>query len=380
MKQFRKHQRFWVIFDTSQYPAYYRDVHDLLAAPSGHILRYQYAEVWLSPTALEFVASGREFPVLLAYAQKNTEYQRSEKKSEPSDNTAPTVFIMTRIGQMRHIVREGGNLYFDFEVGAYPDNHEKVAIDDLLSPLIAANEVPWNKWVTISEKQDLLHKISAGQDEDNWRRIIDLLGQPPMQFRNDAFWRLKGPFKKNGALVKPTHRKLKQDKEVRRITSEYLLGENKSMHLQIVSSAPATLSKDRPQYLVEAIVTGSEKLKIIGAGSYELRHYDEQPIEYVSLDMSPFKTDTADLVLRTTPSTESWTAGAKLEIRHSIRKSLLISLFGVASGVVGLTLTALGGSELLKNDPLNALKSLVGGLLLLVASTYMLTGKLEFGK
>jgi len=47
---------------------------------------------------------------------------------------------------------------------------------------------------------------------------------------------------------------------------------------------------------------------------------------------------------------------------------------------VGVTLTALGGSELFKNDALHGFEILVGGLLLLVASTYMLTGKLEFGK
>jgi|HubBroStandDraft_6_1064221.scaffolds.fasta_scaffold09771_3 hypothetical protein len=380
MKLFDKHRQFWVIFDTSQYPAYYRDVHDLLAAPVGHVLRYQYADAWLSPKAQQFVTSGTQLPILLAYAQKNSEYKRGEKKSEPVDVTAPTVFILTRLGRMRNIVREGSKVYFDFEVGSYPDNAKTEAISGLLGPLVTANEVPWDKWVTVSESQDLFREISEGTDEDNWARIVELLGRAPIQFANDAFWRLKGPFKKNGDLIKPALRKVRQNSEVRRISSEYVVRENKSMHLQIVSSIPEQVSADRPQYLVEAEVTGSEKLKVIGSGGYELRHYDEKSIEYVSLEMSPFKTDAADLVLQTTPSSEIWTAGAKLDIRHSIRKSHWISLLGVVSGVVGLTLSTLGASELFKNDALNGFKILMVGLLLLVATKYILTGKLEFGK
>jgi hypothetical protein len=137
---------------------------------------------------------------------------------------------------------------------------------------------------------------------------------------------------------------------------------------------------NRPQYVVQASVLGSEKAKIIGSGSYELRHYDEKSIEYVSLEMGPFRTDTADLVLQTTPTAEAWTAGARLDLRHSIRKGLWISLLGVISGVVGLALSTLGTSELFKNDALNGFELLLVGLLLLVVSKYILTGTLEFVK
>jgi len=380
MALFKKERTFWVIFDTSQYPAYYRDVHDLIAAPKGYVLRYQYRDALLAESAWEHVQANRELPILFLYAQKSSEYRREETKSLPSNDNAPTLFILTRVGRMRHMVREGGKVYFDFEVESYPDNNKATAINELMSPLVSSSEVPWTKWVTVSNNYELFQQLCAGSDEDNWRCLVELLGKSPIQFANDAFWRIKGPFLKNGKVVSAAARKVKVNGEVRRITSEYRWKENSLGFLQLVSSAPTQVSPHRPQYAVEAKVSGSEKLKIVGSGTYALRHYDEKPIEYTTLEMSPFRTDSADLILQTVPTSESWTAGPRLEMRHVIRKGHMISLLGIASGLAGLGLTTLGGSKLFENDALNGVKILLIGLLLLTGAKYMLTGKLEFGK
>src|SRR5271167_4008546 len=78
MALFDKAKRLWVIFDTSQYPAYYRDVHDLLAAPRGFVMRYQYREELLSNTAINFGVKNHPVPILFAYAQKNSKYERQQ--------------------------------------------------------------------------------------------------------------------------------------------------------------------------------------------------------------------------------------------------------------------------------------------------------------
>src|SRR5262249_52763830 len=151
-------------------------------------------------------------------------------------------------------------------------------------------------------------------------------------------------------------------------------------HFQLVSSTPKQITQERPEYSVEAKCIGSDKLKIIGSGVYGLRHYDEQPVEYTSGDVPPYHTEQVDLSFHTVPTTENWTAGAKLDIRHSIRKSHVISTLGVLSGAVAVGLLALGGSKLFENDALNGAIIVVVGLLLLAASKYMLTGKIEFSK
>jgi len=39
---FDDESRLWAIFDTCTKPHYYQDVHNLLAAPQGWVLRYEY--------------------------------------------------------------------------------------------------------------------------------------------------------------------------------------------------------------------------------------------------------------------------------------------------------------------------------------------------
>ena len=42
---------FWVIFDTGTVPAYYQDVHNILAMPHETIVRYNYKEKYLCDVA-----------------------------------------------------------------------------------------------------------------------------------------------------------------------------------------------------------------------------------------------------------------------------------------------------------------------------------------
>ena len=56
----------WVVFDTSQYQKYYRDVHDLLAMPPGWVFRYNYRDTHMSGDALQKAASDATKPILLS--------------------------------------------------------------------------------------------------------------------------------------------------------------------------------------------------------------------------------------------------------------------------------------------------------------------------
>src|SRR5258708_33047965 len=88
---------FWVVFDTSQYPAYYRDVHDLIAAPRRFVLRYQYREDLLSDSARTLALKQKSLPVLLLYIQKNAIYARQANKSIPADENEKNLIVLTRL-------------------------------------------------------------------------------------------------------------------------------------------------------------------------------------------------------------------------------------------------------------------------------------------
>ena len=59
-----------VVFDTCTKPAYYGDVHDLLALPNEGVIRYDYRETHFTDDALQLVRSASNISVLLFYVQR----------------------------------------------------------------------------------------------------------------------------------------------------------------------------------------------------------------------------------------------------------------------------------------------------------------------
>src|SRR5215472_14946123 len=96
------------MFDTSQYQKYYRDVHDVLAAPKNWILRYNYDEKYLTDGAIALVenSAAKRVPVLLVYTQMDVVYQRESGKSVVPAGQHKQVFLATRIGAMIAVVKK----------------------------------------------------------------------------------------------------------------------------------------------------------------------------------------------------------------------------------------------------------------------------------
>ena len=369
-------REFWVVFDTSQYQKYYQDVHNVVAAPSGHILRYEYREPLLTPRALELARAGPNLPVLLMYAQKNVAYVRGDRKSEVPPGTYDTIFVATRIAKMVNVVRQGEAYYFDFEVTGYPDNSNSQAVSEILQPLSSANEVPFSKWVATSQQVDALSALSR-DDGQNWNKLIDSLAQSPMQFSADAFWKVSGPFTREGRKL--AHHHVVQKGGIAQVSSIVKVSDRRLFFVQITSSIPKAVPPNRPEYQVELSITNSDVLKSVGNNICELRHYTTKNLEYHSEDAPIFGSTESDLMLATKPES-SWPAGASISIRHRITKSVFVVLLGILCGVASVLFVVIGGSKLFENDVLNGTVILAIGALLGAASKYMLTGKLEFSK
>jgi hypothetical protein len=373
----RKANWMWVVFDTSQYQKYYRDVHDLLALPPGWVLRYNYGETQMSAEALQMAeACGTEaVPALFLYGQKEIAYARDNNKSTFPEGEFPVRFVATRAGLMLNVIKDGNRYNFDFAVQDYP-NQSPASIAGVLDPLRGKGEVPWNKWVAISDRLDLLSALKSGTAADNWTGIVQALGNPPMQFAGDAFWRLEGPFKEHLPLS-PKIERIKNEARVTQVRSYLLMKDRQHLRFQLYSQTGGPVSATRPQYEVHVTSSQPKSLAVAGDGKFELRHYMGQSVDYESEAIPPLSSKVADLIFETKPDA-TWPNGALLKLRQKIRKPYTIQILGSVFGLASMALLVIGASDLFKNDALNGLILLLIGSLLGVLSAFLLTGKLQF--
>jgi hypothetical protein len=320
---------FWVIFDTSQFRGYYKDVHNLLAMPRGATMRYNYEVGLLTKAAREFVAVPIR-PILFVYAQRQTEYHRVNGKSDPHDPNADYVYIPTRLGRMLKVVTLGDNYHFDFAVDGYPITNP--AFRGIMGDLKAKAEVPLGKYVCISDMHKGFQGVTAAEDQGAWAQIVELLGTPPMQFAQDAFWRLVGPFAKGDKLQEP---------EVRDGVATYHAAEFQSYKFQLITDSGKLAVEKGLDFEVEA-ESSDTVLTPQGSGKYPVRHYHYEDIAYGTGGPPAFFIGKGvELHLSTLPK-ENWPSGPDLSLRYIVSRNRIMFTLGVILALVGVFLIALG--------------------------------------
>jgi hypothetical protein len=94
---------FWVMFDTGTRRDDYRDVHKLLASPTGSIIRYRYDDGNLSSTAIaESKRADLARNVLVAYAQGKT-FKKGDADPVGSLSREQGLWVGTRLATLRHL-------------------------------------------------------------------------------------------------------------------------------------------------------------------------------------------------------------------------------------------------------------------------------------
>jgi hypothetical protein len=90
--------------------------------------------------------------------------------------------------------------------------------------------------VCVSTDLDALKQLQVGDEQDNWSAIVNRLSAVPMQFNEDAFWRLKGPYLGQRGEVKPPKiRKHTEKKKVRQSEAVYEITENTGGKFELTS-------------------------------------------------------------------------------------------------------------------------------------------------
>jgi hypothetical protein len=377
---------FWVVFDTSQLADYYKDVHNLLALPKGATMRYDYKEKYLSAAAREHVQCRDVLPILLVYTQKNAPYTRDEKFSHAPQGNHALLYFGTRLATMLNITQDAQSYYFDFQVGAYP-NQDQEALRDILQRLASDGETPWSevkdnrpagKYVCMSSALDSFKRLEAGEDQANWAAIVNALGKPPMQFSDDAFWRLKGPYSSGvEAIQEPAIEYHAPSGKTRQAEAVYEITENTALRVELVSDISQETGA-RPPFQVAGASSDDKTLQFIGNPVFPLRRYTGLIINYRAKAAALIGPTAADLSFTTSPQRTPWVSGPQLTFKYRVKRNGLRMLAGTIAGLLGIASYVVGNSKVLDGYPWWAVVLQAAGILLGAVSVFSLTGKIGF--
>ncbi|MCL5286503.1 MAG: hypothetical protein M1453_07265 [Acidobacteria bacterium] len=380
---FRDESRIWVIFDTSTRPAYYLDVHNLLALPNGATIRYEYREKYLSDPAKTAALLQDHAPrhVLFFYGQ-SAKYQRGEPAPKTGTVLENMLWVPTRIGEMLCIPpKEGDNFHFDLKLTGYPNSNSK-AKNDILEPLIASKDVPFNKWISISDMAEEFRTLQEGKDDQKWAAIVSAISQYPFQFAGDAFWRLEPPrSSKRGKTVLPKYSEdFRRDGErnvVRQIKTVYPVHEGESYSLEIssqLSNKPRSWNQANKFY---AVVESTNKpiLNVIGEQRFDLRQYVVHLLKFKGSTTTEVRPQSVSLRFTTNPTSGDWESGPNFELFFELSKNWFRVVFGSISLFAGILFSTWGQSEISKGI-IGGLPRFSCGLLLLFVSYLLLWDKL----
>src|SRR5579871_3225422 len=376
---------FWIIFDTSQLMDYYRDVHNLLALPAGATMRYDYKQKYLSEEAIRRANSNDSASVLFIYMQKDGNYHRDEKHTVAPEGALPFTYVATRLGNMLCQVKDGESYYFDFQVGRYPaQNH---VFDRLMHGLERIGETPWatvrnggpsGKYVCVSTEMDALTELEAGEDQQKWSSIVSRLSTPPIQFSQDSFWRLKGPYRGKADEVTLPRIQLHIEKgKTRHSEAVYHITENTGWRFELISEIGQGVGA-RNAFHVEGSTSDDKVVKFTGGPNFPLRRYTGTMIEFRAQTAQLIGQTSAEISFATSPQPTGWVTGPVFALKYRIMRNKWRIGIGTFTGAVGICSYVLGDSQLLECHPLISIILKILGLLFGVASAFAFTGNIAF--
>jgi hypothetical protein len=339
-RAFANDGRFWVVFDTSSRLAYYRDVHNLLAAPAGSIMRYDYRRKYLTEevtAALDDKTVSLPDHVLLAYAQHPT-YTRGAAAIPNIAAFDNALWVGTRLARMVCVTDAAGEYFFDFQVLGYPA--QGPAFLGIIQERFESGETPTSKYISFSANNASFADLTVGIDEERWAAIVETLALPPSQFAGDVFWRVVS-FKETGRPG-PISFALTPDREgteIRQMRAHLPVSESKVYSCEIATKrSPANRHGGPPtEYRIQVGSDERELLRVVGSGQIEVRQYTREHLEIECKSLGFLISRWAGVSLQTIPKDGEWVQGAELAVRVRVEKRwgvAVVSLIMLAAAVV----------------------------------------------
>jgi hypothetical protein len=342
---------FWIMVDTATKRDYYRDVHNLLALPVDNIITYDYRPRHISDQALARADSHDwRAKALVVYAQSSLYTKGTPSPSD--ENPLPlegSLWVATRLAFVEHVTRRADRYYFDLKLAGYPtpsDGH----LAAIIASLARAEEVPFNKFIALSQLDDQLASLENGDDHDNWAKIVDRIALAPSQFAGDSFWRIGDVLKDRDPPVSivPAVGDLKQrgyDRSNASIKAAiYDISELAHLSLQIETRTvqPADEPEhNSPRAIIFHVAPGSP-LSSFSERSITIRRYSKQAVDIEVGATLRITGQDIELKIRTDPESNGYVAGPDLALHFDVEKGRLRTWMAGLLGLFAPTAFAVG--------------------------------------
>ncbi len=368
----------WLIFDTCTRPPYYQDLHNILAGPAGHVLRYEYKEKYLTPEVRATLAAARALPkaVLLAYVQ-HREFTRGSNVAFTLPTFPEGLWLATRFGEMVNVVREADRYFFDLSLGGYPENEHAA---DLFAAAFERANTPPTAWVAFVSRESIA-PLAGGSDDENFSHIAETLAVAPSQFAGDVFWRvLRVTRGGEGTAVTFTPEVDKFGDEVRHVRSAAPLKDAADYRLEISSlRSPASRTGGAPtSFRIEALSDNPDHVRVVGSGVIDVRQYTAVIVEVTTAPIVSIKDSVqTELRLLTKPFDGDWPQGPQLALRLRVKRQTRRMVLGLGSFSLGVACASPGLWGLANGYVFSGFLGLVAGCALMALGASLWTAKLS---
>ena len=369
---------FWVMFDTSTRRDDYRDVHKLLASPPGSIVRYAFHDRNLSSTAI--AESGRTDlarNVLLAYAQRKT-FKKGDADPVGSLPLEQGFWVGTRLATLRHLHHSANRYQFYLELLGYPA-FDEAAINAIVRDLAVAGDVPFTKWVAISNLNIEFNSLNSGTAHDNWASTVNRLASPPSQFVGDSFWRVsritRGVQKANIQPLMRQHTGVESGKEtITDIEAIFPVLELDKFAIQIESRTPDQGDESDQSRTVTIEASGDGPLKDLNNRTMVLPRSGSAWIEAEVGATDRIDAQPLDVRFKTFSGIGDYPIGPEFSLHFHSTKHPLRQFFSFTAGTVGVGCAAIG---LLKDPGAWGAILICSGVLLIQVSQFLWSGHIR---
>lgn len=351
-----------IVFDTCTKPDYYKDVHKVLAAPTGTLVRYDYERRLWSPDAEsvadQFSINKKPVPALLVYGQL-----KSYRKGDPdpqfmltSDNA---IFIPTRISEIVNVgfesrgnrARENINIHLRLKDFLDPSFKGLTA---LVKALEARGQLPFgntkgHKWISKCPDDIEQHKFLEGADE-NWSLVVDAFASKPSQFVGDVFWRITNirAINRRGksATLNPKERDTNTFGSINNWHIDFEVDDINRYLAEVQNYIPGAEDRELPPNAVISAKEDTSKLLVLPERKVSLRRNATEQLKFGVSPIDFLEKEDAKLIIETEVDGHEgdYPPGSLVEITLRIAKNRVRLFFSASSAVVGLIFLAYGGT------------------------------------
>lgn len=383
-----------IIFDTCTKPDYYKDVHKVLASPTGSIVRYDYERrLWTEEAqalAESILSNKRPIPALLVYGQVKDFKKGNDEPTFmlTSDNA---IFIPTRCAKVvnfsiePHTNKDRENLYLHLELDGFlrPDNTE---LQTLISELEAKRQLPFDrdkayKWVSACPDKVNSGALLEAHDE-NWPLVVDKFASSPSQFVGDVFWRVEG-FDMVSSNTQETEIKLGK-RQTNKIGSkhnfhnDYTINDLNEYAVSVRNYIPVAEERELPPHAAISAREDTSKLLSLPEHSVALRRNATDLLKVGVSQINFLNRRYAKLVIVTElPDHKSdYPAGSLVDLTVELQKSRSRMIFAFLAAIIAI-IAMLAAVVLMRQDFGQGMTCVLLSLILFWAATWLWTDEVN---